>query len=95
MTPRELHDLGEDAQRDLLRRPGADVEPGGVADAVQRLGRDTAPEQALAQRNLRGLPLSPAADDWSSLTTPTILVTDNAKTLPATLPPKKRMKEDG
>jgi putative ABC transport system permease protein len=40
------------------------------------------------RRNLRGLPLSPAADDWSSLTTPLLPVTDNAPTLPATLPPK-------
>jgi putative ABC transport system permease protein len=40
------------------------------------------------RRNLRGLPLSPAADDWSSLTTPLVSVTDNTPTLPATLPPK-------
>jgi putative ABC transport system permease protein len=40
------------------------------------------------RRNLRGLPLSPAADDWSSLTTPLLAVTDDAPTLPATLPPK-------
>ncbi len=40
------------------------------------------------RRNLRGLPLSPAADDWSSLTTPLLPVTDDAPTLPATLPPK-------
>ena len=40
------------------------------------------------RRNLGRLPLSPAADDWSSLTTPLLSVTDDAPTLPATLPPK-------
>jgi putative ABC transport system permease protein len=40
------------------------------------------------RRNLRGLPLSAAADDWSSLTTPLLAVTDNAPALSATLPPK-------
>jgi putative ABC transport system permease protein len=40
------------------------------------------------RRNLRGLPLSAAADDWSSLTTPLLPVTDDAPTLPATMPPK-------
>jgi putative ABC transport system permease protein len=40
------------------------------------------------RRNLRGLPLSPAADDWTSLTTPLLAISDDAPTLAATLPPK-------
>jgi putative ABC transport system permease protein len=40
------------------------------------------------RRNLRGLPLGPVAADWSSVTTPLLPVSDNAPTLPATLPPK-------
>ncbi len=56
--------------------------PAGLSASQLRLGTQQ------LRRNLRGLPLSPAADDWSSLTTPLLAVTDDAPTLPATLPPK-------
>ncbi len=66
----------------------ASTEDGGLSSpaglSASQLRRGT---QQLRQ-NLRGLPLSPAADDWSSLTTPLLPVTDNAPTLAATLPPK-------
>ena len=45
----ELDDLGEDAQRDLLGQPGADVQARGIPDAIQWLGRHAAREQALPE----------------------------------------------
>ena len=45
----QLDDLRQDAQGDLFRKARADVEPGGVLDAVERLVRHAAREQRLAQ----------------------------------------------
>src|SRR5262245_19605834 len=44
-----LHDLGEDAERQLLGEAAADVEPGGVLDGVQRLRRHAAAEERFPQ----------------------------------------------
>lgn len=68
---------------------------GEVADSTLGLGQSqglTASEITRAKgqvrANLRGLPLAPARADWSSLTTPLLDVTDNARSLVAPLPPR-------
>ena len=57
-------------------------QPEGLsAGQIQRAGDQL-------RRNLHGLPLAPAAADWSSLTTPLVGVTDHAPALQAAMPPK-------
>ncbi|MGB6455744.1 MAG: hypothetical protein WBH47_14805, partial [Streptosporangiaceae bacterium] len=93
--PRAAAELRTSALRQLIAAaPAADKavlastedgtlsSPDGLSASQLRRGREQ------LRRNLRGLPLSPAADDWSSLTTSLLPVTDDAPTLPATLPPK-------
>ena len=68
---------------------------GGMSDSVMNTGQATglSAEQIghiedQLRRNLRGLPLAPASADWSSLTTPMVVVADNAPSARAFLPPK-------
>jgi putative ABC transport system permease protein len=60
----------------------------GLGDPQGLTAGDIARSRSQMRANLRTLPLAPVAADWSSLTTPLLLVTDNAGSLAATLPPK-------